>query len=176
VAALRLDDLPRAESLVRRALDMAPRVLPGRQPLEAAALNNLAQICRFQGRYAEAEQHYREAIAIWEAALGPRHPDTAKGMLNLAALYHERGREAGAEDLYRRAESIFHDVYGDQHELTLVARSELAEVLRAERRYSESKRITAATLPALEARLGVADPRVIRALGNYERLLKDAQH
>ena len=29
VAALRLDDLPRAESLVRRALDMAPRVLPG---------------------------------------------------------------------------------------------------------------------------------------------------
>jgi len=157
-------------------LEMAPRVLRQGDPLEASALNNLAQICRFQGRYVEAEQHYREAIAIWEAAFGERHPDTAKGMLNLAALYHERGREAGAEDLYRKAAAIFEDMYGNDHELTLVARAELAEVLRAERRYSESKRLILATLPVLEARLGVADPRVVRALGNYERLLEDARH
>jgi tetratricopeptide (TPR) repeat protein len=173
-AAIGRADLDGAEAFVRRALDMAPRVLPEGHPLRAAALNNLAQVCRFRQRYAEAEQHYRAAIAIWESAMGPRHPDTAKGLLNLAALHHERGRERAAEELYRRAASVFRDAYGDDHELTLIARSELAEVLRAERRYSESKRLSAATLPALETRLGAADPRVTRARANYQRLLGES--
>jgi tetratricopeptide (TPR) repeat protein len=173
--AIHRGDLESAESFVRRAAEMAPRVLPESHPLRAATLNNLAQIQRFQQRYLEAEQNYRQAIAIWEATLGPRHPDTAKGMLNLAALNHERGREAAAEELYRRAVSIFHDAYGDHHELTLIARAELAEVLRAERRFSESERLTLATLPALEDRLGPADPRVVRALGNYQRLVEETR-
>jgi tetratricopeptide (TPR) repeat protein len=172
--AIRRGDLDGAESFVRRALEMAPRVLPDGHPLRAAALNNLAQICRFRQRYAEAEQHYRAAIAIWESSVGPRHPDTAKGMLNLAALHHERGRERAAEELYRRAASVFREAYGDDHELTLIARSELAEVLRAERRYSESKRLSLETLPALETRLGPSDPRVTRALANYQRLVDES--
>ena len=173
-AAIRRADLATAESLLTRALEMAPRVLPENHPLRAAALNNLAQVRRFQHRYLEAEQHYREALAIWEAALGPRHPDTARGMLNLAALHHERGRERLAEDLYRRAAAVFSRAYGDDHELTLIARAELAEVLRAERRYSESKGLSASTVPALETRLGAEDPRVVRALENYRRLLLEA--
>jgi tetratricopeptide (TPR) repeat protein len=175
-AAIRRDDLDRAESLVRRSLEIAGRILPANDLLRAAALNNLAQICRFQQRYMEAEQHYHDAIAIWEVALGPRHPDTARGLLNLAALHHERGREGVAEDLYRRAAAIFHDAYGDGHELTLVARAELAEVLRAERRYSESERLTLSTLPVLETRFGTGDPRVIRALENYRRLLDQTRN
>jgi hypothetical protein len=92
-------------------------------------------------------------------------------MLNLAALNHERGREASAEELYRRAAAIFAEAYGETHELTLVARAELAEVLRVERRYRESERLSEATLPALETQLGAADPRVVRAFGNYHRLV-----
>jgi tetratricopeptide (TPR) repeat protein len=170
VAAIRRNDFERAEALVLRALDMASRILPERHPLRAAALTNLAQICRFEQRYLEAERHYREAIEIWETSLGARNPDLAKGLLNLAALHHERGRERAAEELYRRAATIFHDAYGDEHELTLVARAELADVLRAERRYSESERLTVATLPSLQSRLGAADPRVIRAVENYRLL------
>ena len=99
------------------------------------------------------------------------HPDTARGMLNLAALHHERGREKLAEDLYRRAAAVFAAAYGDEHELTLIARAELAEVLRAERRYTESKGLSASIVPALETRLGAEDPRVVRAVENYRRLL-----
>ncbi len=173
-AAIRLGDLATAESLLRRALDMASRVLPENHPTRAAALNNLAQVRRFQQRYMEAEQLYRDALAIWEAALGPRHPDTARGMLNLAALHHERGRDRLAEEMYRRAAAIFTEAYGEDHELTLIARAELAEVLRAERRYTESKRLSVAILPALETRLGAEDPRVVRAAENYRRLLIEA--
>jgi tetratricopeptide (TPR) repeat protein len=169
--AIRRGDLATAESLLGRALDMASRVLPEVHPLRAAALNNVAQVRRFQERYLEAEQSYREALAIWEKALGPRHPDTARGMLNLAALHHERGREKPAEELYRRAAAIFSEAYGEDHELALIARAELAEVLRAERRYSESKRLSLSALPALETRLGASDPRVVRATENYRRLM-----
>jgi tetratricopeptide (TPR) repeat protein len=172
-AAIRRGDLDRAESYASRALEMAPSALPESHPVRAAVLNNLAQVRRFQGRYLEAEQDYRAAIGIWEKAVGPRHPDTAKGMLNLAALNHERGREAAAEELYRRAAAIFAEAYGESHELTLVARAELAEVLRVERRYLESERLSEATLPALETRLGAADPRVVRAFGNYHRLVAE---
>ena len=172
--AIRRGDLDMAEALLSRALEMAPRVLPEIHPTRAAALNNVAQVRRFQQRYLEAEQLYREALAIWEKALGPRHPDTARGMLNLAALHHERGREKAAEELYRRAASIFSEAYGEDHELALIARAELAEVLRAERRYSESKRLTLSALPALETRLGAGDPRVVRAAENYRRLLLES--
>lgn len=174
-AAIQRSDLESAESFVQRALEMSSRVKPESHPLRAAALNNLGQIRRFQKRYLEAEQNYHQAIAIWEATLGPRHPETAKGMLNLAALHHERGREAAAEELYRRAASIFHDVYGDSYELTLIARGELAEVLRAQRRFRESESLMLSILPALEGRLGSADPRVVRAVGNYQRLVQETR-
>jgi len=174
-SAIHGGDFDRARMFVERALEMAPGVLPENHPIRAAALNNLAQICRFQGRYPDAERNYRAAIAIWESTVGPRHPDTAKGLLNLAALNHERGRESAAEQLYRRAATIFHDSYGDEHELTLVARAELAEVLRAERRYRESSQLSQAILPVLQAQLGSADPRVIRAVGNYQRLVAESK-
>jgi hypothetical protein len=51
--------------------------------------------------------------------------------------------------------------------MTLVARNELAEVLRAEGRY---------TLAALERILGPEDARVARALANRARLLENTKH
>ena len=37
-------------------------------------LNNLAELYRSQGRYAEAEPLYKRALAIEEKARGPEHP------------------------------------------------------------------------------------------------------
>ena len=41
------------------------------------SLNNLAELYRNQGRYAEAEPLYKRSLAIREKALGPDHPDVA---------------------------------------------------------------------------------------------------
>jgi tetratricopeptide (TPR) repeat protein len=173
--ALRQGRLSEAEPLALQAVEVAHRALPAGHPLLAVTINNLAQIERFQQRYEEAEKHYREAIGLWKQALGSGHPDLAKGLMNLAALYHERGREAGAEDLYRQAAGIFARAYGEGDALTLVARNELGEVLRAERRFSESEKLSRVTLESLEAALGDQDPRVIRALANYAHLLEDTK-
>jgi len=95
--------------------------------------------------------------------------------MNLAAFYHERGREAGAEELYREAAAIFDAAYGRDHLLALEARIELAEVLRSESRFSESERLSRAALDPLARTLGDHDPRVIRALANYARLLEETR-
>jgi len=172
-AALGLGDYPRAEAYSRRAIESAQRDLPARHPLAAVALNNLAQAYRFQGKYLAAESYYRQAIGIWEDAHGAQHPDFARGLMNLAALYHDRGRESGAEDLYTRAAEILEHSLGKHNAEALVARNELADVLRAERRYTESEKLSLATLAAMQEAFRAGDPRLIRAQANYNRLKED---
>jgi tetratricopeptide (TPR) repeat protein len=172
-AALGLGDNPRAETYALRAVEAAQRDLPARHPLTAVALNNLAQACRFQGRYLEAENYYRQAIGIWEDTLGAQHPDLAHGLMNLAAFYHDRGRETGAEELYTRAGAILEQSLGKHNVDALVVRSELADVLRAELRYSESEKLARATLAAMQGAFPEGDPRLVRAQANYARLREE---
>ena len=171
VMALRRGRLEEAESLALEASAMNRLEAAPSGRMAAAITGNLAKIRLQQRRYVEAEQNYRDAIAISETALGKEHPETAKACLNLAAFYQIRRRDRGAELLYRRAIEILDPVYGKDHPLLLVARNELAEVFRAEGRYIESEKLGGASLAALEDKLGPRDPRVWRALANQERLL-----
>jgi tetratricopeptide (TPR) repeat protein len=172
-ASIRAGDNQRAEEYARQALEMAQSDLPARHRLTAVALNNLAQSCRFQEKYLEAEVFYRRAIEIWEDALGADHPDLARGLMNLAALYHERGRETGAEDLYLRAAVIFEIALGKTTTEALVVRNELADVLRAERRYTEAAKLARATLSVMQNVLPEDDPRLQRARYNFARLQQE---
>lgn len=96
--------------------------------------------------------------------------------MNLAAFYHERGREAGAEGLYQRAAAIFSRAFGPDSTWVLLVRAELADVLRAERRYSESERMSRAVLAAMEKSFTPDDPRLSRALGLRALLLTETKH
>ncbi len=71
----------------------------------AQSLNNLAELYRAQGRYAEAEPHYQRALAILEKVLGPEHPDVATSLENYAALLRETEREDQAEEMEARAKA-----------------------------------------------------------------------
>jgi tetratricopeptide (TPR) repeat protein len=65
--------------------------------------DNLAELYRRQGRYADAVPLYQRSLAIWEKALGRDHPDAATSLNNLASLYASQGRYAYAEPLYQRS-------------------------------------------------------------------------
>src|SRR5262245_46930961 len=65
-------------------------------PEVGTLLNNLAELYRVQGRYAEAEPLYKRALAISEKALGPDHPNVGIPLSNLALLYQDQGRYAEA--------------------------------------------------------------------------------
>ena len=60
-------------------------------------MNNLASLYRDQGKYAEAEPLYMEALAGHKKALGHDHPDTLTTMNNLAMLYQNESKYADAE-------------------------------------------------------------------------------
>ena len=170
-AAIGMGQMEEAAEYARQGMVLAGRALPAQDPRRAAVLNNLAQACRFTGRFQEAEANYREAVAIWESTLGPAHPDLARGLMNLAAFYHEREREAGAEQLYLRAVAILEK---SDPALALVARNELADVLRAELRYTEAKKLARSTLSRMEATLTAGDARLVRASSNWKRLVAES--
>ena len=86
---------------------LAPAILdlgPGREtPVVTESLNNLAELYRIQGRYAEAEPLYRRSLAIRERTLGPEHSSVATSLNNLAEVYRGQGRWEDAAPLYPRA-------------------------------------------------------------------------
>jgi tetratricopeptide (TPR) repeat protein len=59
-----------------------------------------------QGRYAEAEPLYKEALAIKAKVLGKEHPSYATSCNNLAELYESQGRYAEAELLRKEAQKV----------------------------------------------------------------------
>ena len=67
-------------------LDIREKALGPDHPLVGTSLNNLAELYRSHGRYAEAEPLYERSLAIREKALGPEHPDVGMVLNNLAGL------------------------------------------------------------------------------------------
>ena len=71
-----------------------------------AILNKQAYTYQEQGRYAEAEPLYEQALDIFRQVYGEQHPHVATSLNNLAALYRSQGRSAEAEPLFLQALDI----------------------------------------------------------------------
>ena len=103
-----------AEKFFLAALEKAEEFEP-QDPRLYTSLNNLAELHRVQGKYAEAEPLYKRSLAILEKALGPEHPHVATSLNNLALLYNAQGKYAEAEPLYKRSLSIYEKALGSEH-------------------------------------------------------------
>ena len=73
------------EAALKEAEGLGPK-----DPRLATSLNNLAELYRVQGNYAESEPLHKRALAIYEKALGREHPRVATSLNNLAMLYRPR--------------------------------------------------------------------------------------
>ncbi len=72
----------------------------------ATSLNNLAELYRTQGKYADAEPLYKRSLAIYEKALGPEHPHVATSLENYAALLRNTERTTEATKMQAHAKAI----------------------------------------------------------------------
>jgi tetratricopeptide (TPR) repeat protein len=105
VAALQQGRYPEAASLFLEAVGQAEKF--GSDDIRLAeSLNGLAQVYRFQQKYAEAELRARHALAILERAQGSLHRGVLPSLVNLAGVAQATGRYAEAEEIYRRILSI----------------------------------------------------------------------
>jgi tetratricopeptide (TPR) repeat protein len=109
-------------------LPIQEQILGQEHPDVAHTLNNLANVCNEQGRYADAEPLHKRSLAIREKVLGLEHPDVASSLNSLANLYEDQGRYADAEPLYKRSLAIREKALGLEHADVAQALSNLASL------------------------------------------------
>ena len=135
-------DYVKAEKLVKAALREAEKF--GEQdPRFATSNNNLAELYRTRGNYAQAEPLYKRSLAIREKVLGPEHPNVASSLNNLALLYDNQSKYAEAEPLYRRALFVLTKALGPDHPNVATTLENYAVLLRKMDRDNEAEKMEA---------------------------------
>jgi hypothetical protein len=97
------------------SLGIYGKALGPEHPAVATLLNNLGQVEKAEGRYADAEPPIKRSLAIREKVLGRDHPDVARSLNNLADLFERQRHYADAEPLYQRAVAIRERALGSDH-------------------------------------------------------------
>ncbi len=138
----------------------------GTQEQLATALNEHAITFQAQGRYAQAEALYRQALEIARAIIAEGHPDYAFYLNNLADAVQAQGRYAEAEALYRQALVIARATLGEGDPYHASGLNNLALVVQAQGRYAEAERLFRQALEIGRATLGERHPAYAARLNN----------
>ncbi|WP_439623637.1 tetratricopeptide repeat protein [Gemmata sp.] len=97
-----------AAKALQDALAVARRLYPTTEFSDghanlATGLNNLASVYRTQGRQADAEPLFKDALLMAKRLFKEDHPDVALALNNLAGVYQDQGKLAEAEPLFKDA-------------------------------------------------------------------------
>ena len=107
------------------------------------SLNDLAELYRAQGKYAEAEPLFKRALANQEKVLGPKHRKVAPSLNGLALLYQAQGKYAEAEPFFRRVLAILEKALGPEHPDVATTLENYAVLLRKTNRDAEAAKMEA---------------------------------
>jgi tetratricopeptide (TPR) repeat protein len=115
----------------------------------AATYRNFGKVAEQRGQLAEAEEMYRNALAIYEE-VGDREA-IAELLRSLGTVEHEQGRWDEAERHYRRALAILKEATGDLHS-TQLTYDRLGQIMEDRGRLSEAEKWYAESLALAEQR------------------------
>ena len=155
-----------AEELLLVAADHA-EAFPANDLRRAMTLNDLAEICVAEARYADAEVLYRQATEVIEAALA-----------HVRILRHRRrvrprqGIHTEAEPLFERAGAILEPALGWAHPDVAANLAALASVYYRQGLYSEAEPRYERALTVLELALEPDNVRLAEILEEYAGLLR----
>ncbi len=163
-----------AEAVAGRALDLAIATY-GAEHLVTANLHRLLGDAIYnQGRYVEAEPHYRDAAAVREKLLGTDHADTAVSLNDLAISLRRQERYAEALPLYEKVLAIRETVLGPDAADTAWSTFWVARVLQSLERSGEAASVMAVAVARARIAFGSTDRATIQWLGEAADLLQDA--
>jgi CHAT domain-containing protein/TolA-binding protein len=134
------------------------------QSEELAALNRQVEELLQTGRYAEAVEPAKRALALTESQRGSDDIETANALNRLAVAYLQQGGYALAEPNFRRALVIKERVLGPTHSEVGTALFGLAVLYVQQGRYAEAEPIYKRTLDIKEKSLGPEHSEVGSAL------------
>ena len=112
--AVRQGNYAEAEHMFQVAVQKAETF--GREDRRVAvSLSQLAQVYAGQGKHAEAEPVYLQALKIYQAVHGENHADVAATLNNLGVLHRMYGQYAEAEPFLSRSLAIKERLLGPNH-------------------------------------------------------------
>ncbi|MCJ1277339.1 hypothetical protein MMC21_005151 [Puttea exsequens] len=118
------------------------------------------------GRYDDAEELYKRALASREEKLGSDYPDTLETIQDLANIYKDKGQYDDAEELYKRALAGREEKLGPDHPDTLKTVQTLAFLYRDKGRYDDAEELSKRALAGKEKKLGPDHPDTLRTVHN----------
>jgi len=104
----------------------------------ATACNNLGGAMYEQGRYDEALENLRKALAIYELTLPEDHPSTAASYNNIGLVYDAQGAYDEALECLRKALAIRERTLGENHPDTAASYNNIGAVYHAQGEYDEA--------------------------------------
>ena len=134
-------------------------------------LDNVGKCFDITGKYAEAEEMYREALVFKEKVLGVEHPSTLYSVNDLAIVLDNQGKYTEAEEMHRQTLELKETVLGAEHPSTLDSMDNLAIVLRNQGKYTEAEEMHRQTLQLSETVLGAEHPSTLSSMNNLAMVL-----
>jgi serine/threonine protein kinase/Flp pilus assembly protein TadD len=130
----------------------------------AAALNELASVHFYAGRYPIADSLFRRVLQMHRQLHGDRHPLVADDLINIGAVQQDLGYYTEAEKLERQALEINQAYYGGDHPQMAHNLTVLGRTLINEKRYDEAVEALEKALPIEERAYGPVSRQVASAL------------
>ncbi|HVP11128.1 MAG TPA: tetratricopeptide repeat protein, partial [Phycisphaerae bacterium] len=163
----------KAESQLRRAVEINQSRLGEEHFDTIEAVGNLAAVLREKGDYAAAETLARQAYEALRRVSGDDDAGVI-AVLNLVAICRmEQGDFAEAEVLMRRAVDSNRKTLGEEHSNTLTAQANLAVLLRRRDKPAEAEELLRGVLTIQKKTLGEDNPHTLTTLCNLAQLLLD---
>jgi CHAT domain-containing protein/tetratricopeptide (TPR) repeat protein len=160
-AALAKGDLAKADQLGRRLVIDAKRIYGPAHSNTASGLSILGAVFLKEGKYGDAEEQFREALAIYEKRSGPDSVNTASALNNLALVLERLGDYRGAELLLRRSYGILVKKLGPNNPDTATTMSNLGRVLDSQGKLGAGADIAGASAGSTAA--GGDNPQLLAA-------------
>jgi serine/threonine-protein kinase len=137
----------------------------GAKLLVAATINNLGRCYFDEGRYADAERNFTDALNQAQAVSPDKVTFLVRGQRNLAMCLMEKGEFGRADDQLRQVLSAQHERYGKNatHTDTAATLYQLARLRRMTGHLAEAREFCAEALRIQQARFGNDNPDLIES-------------
>ena len=112
-----------------QALALQSQAEPDNTLGRAQILNDLGVALYLEGRYGEAEQHYREVLRVFEEHFEAPHPRISSALHNLGFAIVEQDRIPEALSLLEQSAAMSLDLHGPDHVDSILEQVTLATVL-----------------------------------------------
>jgi CHAT domain-containing protein len=164
-----LSDLSRAETELKRSMEIAEKTLPPDDITAIAIVHDLGDLYWRMGENQRAEPIIQRELAILEKREGPEHPLLCPPLQNLGIIARQKHEFGRALELFSRSLAIKEKAFGRRNLDTAGLLVNIANVYDNQGEYAKALQWHLEALEILEAVGGPYHPSTLLVMGNLAR-------